>query len=112
MGPFCVTMDMMKAAGDVGTKWMTDVCNSVLNDDKIPEDCRLITECLQRQRGSSDHATLKRVKIDNIKFGLMAGRGTTDKVRLWQEKYLARKKDLWMAFVDMEKAYEKCLWSV
>ena len=21
--PFCVTMDMMKAAGDVGTKWMT-----------------------------------------------------------------------------------------
>ena len=48
VGPFCVTMDMMKAAGDVGTKWMTDVCNFVLNDDKIPEDCRLVTKCLQR----------------------------------------------------------------
>jgi hypothetical protein len=55
---------------------------------------------------------LKRVKIDNIQFGLMAGRGTTDKVRLWQEKYLAKKRDLRMAFVDMEKACEKCPWSV
>ena len=27
---------------------MTDVCNFVLNDDKIPENCRLVTKCLQR----------------------------------------------------------------
>ena len=33
-------MDILKAAGEVGTKWMTDVCNSVArDDDKIPEDC-------------------------------------------------------------------------
>ena len=32
-------MDMLKAASEVGTKWMTDVCNSVARDDKILEDC-------------------------------------------------------------------------
>jgi len=37
------------------------------------------------------------VKIDDIQFGFMAGKGTTDAifiVRQLQEKYLAKKKDL------------------
>ena len=37
-GPSGVVADMMKAAGEVGTKWMTDVCNAVVRDGKIPED--------------------------------------------------------------------------
>ena len=28
-------------------------------------------------------------------------------VRQLQEKYLAKKKDLWMAFVDLEKAFDR-----
>ena len=41
----------------------------------------------------------------NMQFGFMAGRDTKDaifKVRQLQEKYLAKKKDLWMAFVGLE----------
>ena len=40
----------------------------------------------------------------------MAGKGTTDAifiVRQLQEKYVAKKKDLWMAFIDLEKAFDR-----
>ena len=52
----------------------------------------------------------KIVKIDSMQFGFMAGRGTTDAiviVRQLQEKYLAKNKELWMAFVDLEKAFDR-----
>ena len=44
-----------------------------------------------------------------MQFGLMAGRSTTDAifiVRQLHEKYLTKKKALWMAFVDLEKAFD------
>ena len=44
------------------------------------------------------------------KCNLESGKGTTDAifiVRQLQEKYLAKKKELWMAFVDLEKAFDK-----
>ena len=52
-----------------------------------------------------------RVQIDNMQFGFSPGKGTTDAifiVRQLQEKYLAKKKDLWMAFIDLEKALIGC----
>ena len=52
----------------------------------------------------------KIVKIDDMQFGFMAGRSTTDAifiVRQLQEKYLARNKELWMAFVDLKKAFDR-----
>ena len=45
-----------------------------------------------------------------MQFGFMAGKSTTDAifiVRQLQEKYLARNKELWMAFVDLEKAFDR-----
>ena len=51
------------------------------------------------------------MKIDSMQFGFMAGRSTTDAsifiVRQLQEKYLAKNKELWMAFVDLEKAFDR-----
>ena len=52
----------------------------------------------------------KFLKIDNMLFGFMAGRSTTDAVFIvlqLQEKYLARNKELWMAFVDLEKVFDR-----
>ena len=49
------------------------------------------------------------VSIDDSQFGFVPGRGTTDAifvVRQLQEKYLAANKRLYMAFVDLEKAYD------
>jgi len=33
-----VEADMLKAAGDVGTRWITDICNRVVNEGRISED--------------------------------------------------------------------------
>ena len=37
-GPSGVVADMLKAAGDEGTRWMTELCNAVVRDGKIPKD--------------------------------------------------------------------------
>ena len=50
------------------------------------------------------------VSIDNSQFGFVPGRGTTDAifvVRQLQEKYLAANKRLYMAFIDLEKAFDR-----
>ena len=42
----------------------------------------------------------------------MSDRGMTDAffiVHQLQKKYLAKKRILWMAFVDLEKAFDRCL---
>ena len=56
--------------------------------------------------------------VDNCQFVFVPGRGTTDAifvVRQLQVKYLAASKRLYMAFVDLEKAYDpvpqKVIWS-
>src|SRR5580698_8508134 len=51
-----------------------------------------------------------RVKIDDMQFGFCPGKGTIDAIfviRQVQEKFLEKKKDLWIAFVDMEKAIDR-----
>ena len=53
------------------------------------------------------------IPIDNMQFGFMPGRGTTDAIfifRLLQEKYLAKNKKLFFAFVDLERAFERVIW--
>ena len=52
----------------------------------------------------------KMVKIDEMQFGFSPGKGTTDAifiVRQILEKYLGKHKELWMAFVDLEKAFDR-----
>ena len=50
------------------------------------------------------------VSINDSQFGFVPGRGTTDAtfvVRQLQEKYLAANKRLYMAFIDLEKAFNR-----
>ena len=52
----------------------------------------------------------QRVEIDEMQCGFMSGRGTTDAifiVRQLQEKHLAANKLLYMAFIDLEKAFDR-----
>ena len=55
------------------------------------------------------------VSIDDSQFGFVPGRGTTDTIFVvgqLQEKYLAANKRLYMAFVDLEKAFDWVPWQV
>ena len=110
------------------------MCNSVVKEGKIPQDwCKSWMVNVYKGKGDAlecgsyrgikllEHVMkiLERViegrvkeivKIDDMQFGFMTGKGTTDAifiVRQLQEKYLGKKKDLWMAFVDLEKAFDR-----
>ena len=133
-GPTGVVSEMLQAAGETGMMWMTDVCNAVVRDGKIPEDwsrswmvnvykgkgdaltcgsyrgIKLLEHAMKVLERVIEGRVRKIVKIDDVQFGFMAGRSTTDAifiVRQLQEKYLARNKELWMAFVDLEKAFDR-----
>ena len=133
-GPSGVAADMIKAAGVPGAEWVTDVCNAVVRDGRIPEDwskswlmnvykgkgdalecgsyrgIKLLEHVMKILERVIDGRVRRIVKVDDMQFGFMAGKGTTDAifvVRQLQEKYLAKKKDLWMAFVDLEKAFDR-----
>ena len=50
------------------------------------------------------------VSIDEMQFGFVPGRGTTDAMFIicqLQEKHLAEEKNLFFAFVDLEKAFDR-----
>ncbi|MBJ5686662.1 reverse transcriptase family protein, partial [Salmonella enterica subsp. enterica serovar London] len=50
------------------------------------------------------------VRVDEMQFGFMPGKGTTDAtflVRQLQEKYHGKGKKLYYAFVDLEKAFDR-----
>ena len=98
-GPTEVVAEILKAAGETGTLWMTDVCNVVVKDGLEKE---LDGECVQGKgmwlivsyRGIKllenavkvlerviEERVSKIVKIDSMQFGFMAGWSTTD--TLW-----------------------------
>lgn len=133
-GPSGVVADMLKAAGEAGIVWVADMCNSVVKEGRVPEDwckswmvnvykgkgdamecgsyrgIRLLEHVMKVLERIVEARVRKMVKIDSMQFGFMPGRGTTDAifiVRQLQEKYLAKKKDLWMAFIDLEKAFDR-----
>ena len=133
-GPTGVVSEMLKAAGDGGVRWMTDLCNAVVKEGKIPDDwCKSWMVSIYKGKGDAlecgsyrgvkllEHAMKvfervmeKRLRgmvdIDDMQFGFRPGVGTTDAifiVRQLQEKYLQGKKELWMAFVDLEKAFDR-----
>ena len=46
----------------------------------------------------------RQMVIDNMQFGFTPGKSTTDSIfipRQLQEQYLAKKQELWFAFVDL-----------
>ena len=50
------------------------------------------------------------MKIDDMQFGFVPGKGTVDAIfmaRQLQEKFLEKRKDLFFAFVDLEKAFDR-----
>src|SRR6267154_4514775 len=54
----------------------------------------------------------KMVKLEEKQFGFSPGKGTTDAifiVRQVQEKFLEKQKELWMTFVDLDKAFDRVL---
>ena len=37
-GPSGVTVEMLQAAGEAGIRWVTEICNAILKEGKVPSD--------------------------------------------------------------------------
>ena len=132
-GPSGIVVEMIRAAGDMGTSTIRDLAVAIIHDGKVPSDWeQSFIVCLYKGKGDAlergNHRGLKLIEqvmkilerivdglirqlvsIDDSQFGFIPGRGTTDTifvVRQLQEKYLAANKKLYMAFVDLEKAFD------
>src|SRR6267154_1468222 len=133
-GPSGVAADMLKAAGESGVRWVTDICNKVVSSSEIPADwkrswmvnvykgkgnalecssyrgIKLLDHVLKVLERVIEARVRKMVKLEEMQFGFSPGKGTTDAifiVRQVQEKFLGKQKELWMAFVDLEKAFDR-----
>ena len=133
-GPSGIVVEMIKAAGDTGATMIRDLATAIIRDGKVPTDWEeSFIVCLYKSKGDAldrgNYRALKLteqamkilemivdglirqvVSIDDSQFGFVPGRGTTDAifvVRQLQEKYLAVNKRLYMAFLDLEKAFDR-----
>ena len=135
-GPSEIVVEMLKADGNKGVKIMTKLCNHVVREGAMPKEWELST-LIPIYKGKGDpmecgsyraiklleHGmkVLERVlewrlrmtvNIDDMQFGFMSEKGTVDAifiVRQLQEKFMEKRKDLFYAFVDLEKAFDRVL---
>ena len=133
-GPSGIVVERIRAAGDMGASMIRDLVVAIIRDDKVPSDWeQSFIVCLYKGKGDAlergnylglklteqvmkilegivDGLIRQLVSVDDSQFGFVPGRGTTDAifvVRQLQEKYLAANKRLYMAFVDLEKAFDR-----
>ena len=133
-GPSGVVVEMMAAGGDLTVEWMTDLLNNIIEEGRIPTDwtkstlvplykgkgdplqcgsyraIKLLEQGMKVMERVLEKRVRSQVKIDDMQFGFMPGKGTTDAIfitRQMQEKHQAKKKRLYYAFVDLEKAFDR-----
>ena len=131
-GPSGIVAEMLKPFGEAGTLEVRDLIEDIISEGCIPTDwqesfivnlykgkgdalnrgnyrgLKLIEQVMKVLEHVVAGIIRQRVEIDEMQCGFMSGRGTTDAifiVRQLQEKHLAANKPLYMAFVDLEKAF-------
>ena len=133
-GPSGIIAEMLKAGNEQCFQLLADLANCIISENKIPEDweesflislykgkgdalergnyrgLKLLEQTLKVVERIIENFIRDQVSIDDMQFGFMPGRGTTDAIfilRQMQEKYLAKKLPLYFAFVDLEKAFDR-----
>ena len=140
-GPSGIIAEMLKAAGEEGLEMLRQLAEVVFINGEIPKDwkesyilnlykgkgdaldrgnyrgLKLTDQVMKLLERVLDNFIRGMVDIDAMQFGFVPGRGTTDAIfiiRQLQEKYIAANKPLYIAFVDLEKAFDrvprKVLW--
>jgi len=126
--------EMIQTTGDIGTQCLLDLFNGIVKEGCIPEDWKSSVvlpiykgKGVPRECGSyrgikvSEHAMKvvekilehrirQQIEIDDMPFGFMKGKGTTDAIfmaRQMQENFRVKGKKLYFGFVDLEKAFDR-----
>ena len=133
-GPSGIVAEMLKPVGEAGAVEVRDLIEDIISEGCIPTDwqesfigslykgkgdalnrgnyrgLKLIEQVMKVLERVVEGLVRQRFEIDEMQCGFMSGRGTTDAifiVRQLQEKHLAANKPLYMAFVDLEKAFDR-----
>ena len=132
--PSETTSKMIKASGPVGAQLIADLANSIIWAGRIPKDWEksFIINLYKGKRDALDRGNYRGLKlldhvmkviervveklicesvsINESQFGFMPDRGTTDAIfilRQIQETFLSKNKQLFFAFVDLQKAFDR-----
>ena len=129
--PSGIVVEMIWVASDMSASMIHDLAVAIIRDGKVPSDWeQSFIVCLYKGKGDAlergNYRSLKLteqvikilerivnglirqlVSIDNSQFGFVPGRGTTDAIFVVRQKYLAANKRLYMAFVDLEKVFDR-----
>ena len=127
--------EMIQATGDTGTQWILDLCNGIVKEGRIPEDwkssvvlpiykgkgdpmecgsyrgIKLLEHAMKVVERIFEHRIRQQTEIDDMQFGFMKGKGTTDAIfmaRQMQENFRVKGKKLYFGFVDLEKLLTGC----
>ena len=133
-GPSGIIAEMLKPLGEAGVAEVRDLIEDIISEGCIPIDwqesfivnlykgkgdalnrgnyrgLKLIEQTMKVLERVVEGLIRQRGEIDEMQCGFMSGCGTTDAifiVRQLQEKHLAANKLLYMAFVDLEKAFDR-----
>ena len=123
---------MLEAAGDIGLDILTDLCNTIIQENSIPSrwDVSIILGCFKGKGAALDRSNYRglkliehalqvfkrvienllrdKVDIGSMQFGYMPGKGTTDAIFVVgqvQERFMDKKIPIF-PFVDLEKAFD------
>ena len=131
-----ITSEMLRYGGDSILEWLTRVCRVCLAVGKVPKDWqRAIVVPLYKGKGdrldcknyrgisllSIPGKVYGRILIERVRVmtegmlgeeqcGFRRGRGCVDQVftlKQLSEKYVGKGKDLYVAYMDLEKAYDR-----
>ena len=128
-----IVVEVLKAAGSSGASMIRDLIEDIIFENRIPSEWQE-SHIVSVYNGKGDalnrpnYRGLKlidqvmkvlervvkvlsdRVVIDDMQCGFMQGRGTTDAIFILhqlQEKHLVAGKPLYLAFIDLEKAFDR-----
>nr|GEY37915.1 hypothetical protein [Tanacetum cinerariifolium] len=118
---------------DEGVKWLTCLFNKIFSTAKMPGEWRLSEVIpIYKNKGNAqvcsnymgikllghtmklwervvERRLRRETRVSENQFGFMLGRSTTEAIHLLRnlmDKYRERQRDLHMAFLDLEKAYD------
>ncbi|VDP22984.1 unnamed protein product [Heligmosomoides polygyrus] len=133
-GPDGVPVEAWKVLGNCGVNWLTQFFNRVTVEGKMPDDLRnsIIVPIFKQKGDESDYSNYRGIKlishtmkvyerlvdsrlremvtIFQERWGFMPERSTTDAIfiaRQMMEKYREKRKPCYLAFLDLEKAYDR-----
>jgi len=124
--------EMIQTTGDTGTQWILDLCNGIVKEGSIlddwkssvvlaiyrgkgdPTECgsyrgiKLLEHAMKGIERIFEHRIRQQIKIDDMQFGFIKGKGTTDAifiVRQMLKNFRVKGNKLYFGFVDLEKAF-------